>query len=423
MTIDLGVFLIFIAIALASGGAIGWFAALSQERGRAQAVRDELSQARADVLFVRGQAEQLERENSYLHEQIDSKNSTAQALAPISQQLGTVDSFVRALESKTTQQFSALTNQLQTEARVSAQLSRTTESLNAALRNSAVRGSWGEVQLRRIIEVAGMLERVDFDEQRANSQFSDSGQGKGRPDVTVHLPNGAHIAIDAKVPMASYLAAHDISETDLEAASERAELLRAHAKAVKNHVTALKKRNYPADFPHSPQLTIMFLPSEALLSEALEADSQLLEYALADGIILASPASLLALLRSVAAIWRSAQASAQAQEIVIAGKQLVDRLSVFVGHLSKLGSSLSASVTSYNKAVSSLESRVLVTYRKFDSLGDKATELTAATAVLSSDQTGIRELTAAEFDDALGDNTELDSGNAEPESSTDTATQ
>ncbi|SDU79105.1 DNA recombination protein RmuC [Arcanobacterium phocae] len=410
MTIDLGVFLIFIAIALASGGAIGWFAALSQERGRAQAVRDELSQARADVLFVRGQAEQLERENSYLHEQIDSKNSTAQALAPISQQLGTVDSFVRALESKTTQQFSALTNQLQTEARVSAQLSRTTESLNAALRNSTVRGSWGEVQLRRIIEVAGMLERVDFDEQRANSQFSDSGQGKGRPDVTVHLPNGAHIAIDAKVPMASYLAAHDISETDLEAASERAELLRAHAKAVKNHVATLKKRNYPADFPHSPQLTIMFLPSEALLSEALEADSQLLEYALADGIILASPVSLLALLRSVAAVWRSAQASEQAQEIVIAGKQLVDRLSVFVGHLSKLGSSLSSSVTSYNKAVSSLESRVLVTYRKFDSLGDKATELTAATAVLSSDQTAIRELTATEFDDVLGDNTELDGG-------------
>ncbi|WP_216389132.1 DNA recombination protein RmuC [Arcanobacterium phocae] len=414
MTIDLGVFLIFIAIALASGGAsggaIGWFAALSQERGRAQAVRDELSQARADVLFVRGRAEQLERENSYLHEQIDSKNSTAQALAPISQQLGTVDSFVRALESKTTQQFSALTNQLQTEARVSAQLSRTTESLNAALRNSTVRGSWGEVQLRRIIEVAGMLERVDFDEQRANSQFSDSGQGKGRPDVTVHLPNGAHIAIDAKVPMASYLAAHDISETDLEAASERAELLRAHAKAVKNHVATLKKRNYPADFPHSPQLTIMFLPSEALLSEALEADSQLLEYALADGIILASPVSLLALLRSVAAVWRSAQASEQAQEIVIAGKQLVDRLSVFVGHLSKLGSSLSSSVTSYNKAVSSLESRVLVTYRKFDSLGDKATELTAATAVLSSDQTAIRELTATEFDDVLGDNTELDGG-------------
>ncbi|WP_216404672.1 DNA recombination protein RmuC [Arcanobacterium phocae] len=410
MTIDLGIFLICIVIALASGGAIGWFAALSQERGRAQAVRDELSQARADVLFVRGQAEQLERENSYLHEQIDSKNSTAQALAPISQQLGTVDSFVRALESKTTQQFSALTNQLQTEARVSAQLSRTTESLNAALRNSTVRGSWGEVQLRRIIEVAGMLERVDFDEQRANSQFSDSGQGKGRPDVTVHLPNGAHIAIDAKVPMASYLAAHDISETDLEAASERAELLRAHAKAVKNHVTTLKKRNYPADFPHSPQLTIMFLPSEALLSEALEADSQLLEYALADGIILASPVSLLALLRSVAAVWRSAQASEQAQEIVIAGKQLVDRLSVFVGHLSKLGSSLSSSVTSYNKAVSSLESRVLVTYRKFDSLGDKATELTAATAVLSSDQTAIRELTATEFDDVLGDNTELDGG-------------
>ncbi|WP_216395612.1 DNA recombination protein RmuC [Arcanobacterium phocae] len=410
MTIDLGIFLVCIAIALVSGGAIGWFAALSQERGRAQAVRDELSQAREDSLFMRGRTEQLERENSYLHEQIDSKNSTAQALAPISQQLGTVDSFVRALESKTTQQFSALTNQLQTEARVSAQLSRTTESLNAALRNSTVRGSWGEVQLRRIIEVAGMLERVDFDEQRANLQFSDSGQGKGRPDVTVHLPNGAHIAIDAKVPMASYLAAHDISETDLEAASERAELLRAHAKAVKNHVATLKKRNYPADFPHSPQLTIMFLPSEALLSEALEADSQLLEYALADGIILASPVSLLALLRSVAAVWRSAQASEQAQEIVIAGKQLVDRLSVFVGHLSKLGSSLSSSVTSYNKAVSSLESRVLVTYRKFDSLGDKATELTAATAVLSSDQTAIRELTATEFDDVLGDNTELDGG-------------
>lgn len=136
------------------------------------------------------------------------------------------------------------------------------------LRNSSARGTWGEVQLRRIIEVAGMLHRVDFDEQLSTSQFSESSQGRGRPDVTVHLPNGAHLAIDAKVPMSSYIAAFEISANDAERASERQSLLHDHAKAVRQHINALKKRNYPADFPQSPQLTIMFLPSEGLLAQA-----------------------------------------------------------------------------------------------------------------------------------------------------------
>ncbi|QJC22391.1 DNA recombination protein RmuC [Arcanobacterium buesumense] len=403
MTINLGLFVFFMLLAVGCGGVIGWFVATNHERNGLDSVRAELTRERENALLIRGHAEQLEQQNAHLQERLAQQHSTVEALAPIAQQLSSVDSYVRALENKTVQHFSTLATQLQADAKISAQLSQTAESLNTALRNSSVRGSWGEVQLRRIIEVAGMLERVDFDEQRTNSQFSESGQGTGRPDVTVHLPNGAHIAIDAKVPMASYIAAHDISETNIGAASERKELLQAHAKAVKQHVNALKKRNYPADFPQSPQITIMFLPSEALLSEALASDPQLLDYALADGIILTSPASLLALLRSVAAIWRSAQASEQARDIVNAGRELVDRLAVFVRHITKLGSHLSSSVTSYNKAMASLESRVLVTYRSFDALGENLSDLETHSSIIDPEKANVRKLSAPELTSAISD--------------------
>lgn len=403
MTISLGVFFIFLVFAMAGGIAIGWLAAVNRHNSDHESLQTALTQARERALLLQGRCDQLELENAHLHDRVDDQGSTAQVLAPISQQLGQVDAYVRALESKTAQRFSAISTQLQADAQVSMQLTRTAESLNAALRNSSVRGSWGEVQLRRIIESSGMLERVDFDEQLSNSQVSADAQSGGRPDVTVHLPNGAHVAIDSKVPMASYIAAHDIPATDLERAGERAELMRSHAKAVRQHVMALKKRNYPGDFPQSPQLTIMFLPSEALLAEALDSDSSLLESALQDGIILASPATLLALLRSIAAIWRSAQASEEARDIVLAGQELVDRLSVFVKHLHKLGSSLTTSVKSYNSAMSSLESRVLVTYRKFESLGEKAHILDTQKMTISTEEGTTRQSKAPEFNISMED--------------------
>ncbi|QRV01943.1 DNA recombination protein RmuC [Arcanobacterium phocisimile] len=410
MTLPFSIFIIIILLVAACGGGLGWVVGQRHSVSEANRLRNEAQSAREQSLYLQGQLELLERENQHLHTRIDAQGETVQALAPIAQQLGTVDSYVRALESKTTQHFSSITAQLQNEAKISAQLSRTTESLDAILRNSSARGTWGEVQLHRIIEAAGMLERVDFDEQLATSQFSDSAQGRGRPDVTVHLPNGAHLAIDSKVPMSSYIAAHEISPHDYERASERQSLLLDHSKAVRKHVEALKKRNYPADFPQSPQLTVMFLPSEGLLAEALDADPQLLDYALSDGIILTSPASLLALLRSVAAIWRSAQASEQAREIVQAGNELVDRLSVFVKHLSKLGINLTNAVKSYNSAMSSLESRVLVTYRKFDALNEKISDLEAGSVLVDPDHSSTRALTAPELLETA-EHAESDSGN------------
>ena len=354
-----------------------------------------------DMLVLTGQRDRLEAENEALLERSQTHHSLLQALSPIATQLNQVDTYVRNLEIRNTEQFSRIRQQLDQEAKVAAQLASSTQSLQSALTHTATRGSWGEMQLRRVIEAAGMLNHVDFDEQRASSAFTKNNERdasrQNRPDVIIHLPNDGHIAIDAKTPMTAYLQAHDIPASDLSQARERAALLRQHAKAVRSHVDALKKRQYPADFPNSPQLTVMFLPSEALLSEAIEADPQLLDDALSAGIIPTSPALLLALLRSIAAVWRSASVTADAQEIVRAGRELVDRLGVFVRHIEKLGSSLGSAVKNYNAAVASLESRVLVSLRKFSSLGDEATTLGTQLHTIDGESANTRELTQPEL--------------------------
>lgn len=354
-----------------------------------------------EMLLVTGQRDRLEAENEELIERAQTNQSLLQALSPIAAQLSQVDNCVRTLEMRNTEHFTRIRQQLDHEAKVTAQLASSTQSLQSALTHSSSRGSWGEIQLRRVVEAAGMLNHVDFDEQRANSSFSEnSGRdtgSQGRPDVIIHLPNDGHIAIDAKVPMSAYLEAQDIPASDLSQAPERAGLLRQHAKAVRSHVDTLKKRNYPADFPESPQLTVMFLPSEALLSEAIESDPQLLEDALSAGIIPTSPASLLALLRSVGAVWRSASVTEDARDIVRAGRELVDRLDVFTRHLEKLGASLSGAVKNYNSAIASLESRVLVSLRKFDSLGEESQSLGEQLRTLDDDSANIREITQPEL--------------------------
>lgn len=407
--------MVIIALALACGAAVGWAFAASRGRAGVDAARAEADSARAaaqasreQLLVAQGQQARLEDDFERLAEKSQEESALLAALSPIAHQLGQVDRYVRSLDAKNAEQFARIGQQLANDAKTTVQLASTTQSLASAMRNSSARGAWGEVQLRRVVEAAGMLAHMDFDEQKASAGFVDSGSAsgagnavsgapsKGRPDMLIHLPGGGQIPIDSKVPMGAYLEAMEISPSDLERAKERAGHLTDHAKAVRSHVNTLVKRNYPGDFANSPQLTVMFLPSEALLSQALDSDPGLLEYALGQGVIPTSPASLLALLRSVAAVWRSESASAEAAEIVAVGRELVDRLSVFVDHLAKLGKSLQGSVKAYNSAMASLESRVLVSYRKFDSLGEKAKALQAPPQI-SSEAAQIREATAPEL--------------------------
>ncbi|MDC4232608.1 DNA recombination protein RmuC [Actinomyces sp. B33] len=431
MTLPIGILVLLLLLALGLGAALGWAVAssrapsapdserleLSHTRARLDEalnglasanaelgrLRDEASRSAKEAHFYKGRSLQLDQQASELQERIDADHAVLRALTPITQKLGEVDRYVRALESATAERFTRIDQHLSDDAAVAARLARTTQSLSDALHHSSSRGSWGEVQLRRVIESSGMLERVDFDSQKASSGFTGPRSGsadtpsRGRPDVIVHLPNDAHIAIDAKAPMSAYLKAHEIPASDDDRADERRALLAEHARAVRTHVLALKKRDYPADFPDSPQVTVMFLPSEALLSEALDADPGLLDEALNAGIVLVSPASLLALLRSIAAVWRSAQATQEARDIVVAGRELVERLSVFVRHLEQLGAGLAKSVKSYNAAISSLESRVLVTFRRFDALGDKALGLGTGAGPLDSDAAAVRSLSQPEF--------------------------
>lgn len=393
MTISVPVLALFLALVLIVGAVIGFLLGKSHAHSALLDGARETAALREHAASAEARATRLLEENEGLIERSRSDANIMRALTPINKQLDLVNDHVQRLESKTTSHHSEVVTQLRRDAQVSMELSDTTASLNAALRSTTARGHWGEVQLRRIIEAAGMLEHVDFDAQVGSARFADGVKTSLRPDVIIHLPGDGHLAIDAKVPMDSYLRAMEIAPDDPAAAKERAGLLARHSKAVRGHVDALVKRDYAKDFPDSPQLTIMFLPSESLLAEATHADPTLLDHALEKGIVVSSPSSLLALLRAVASVWSSSAASSEAREVVKLGRDLVDRIRVFAGHLDKLGNSLGQSVNHYNRAVSSLESRLITKAKEFASLD--ADKLETPTLV-AGDSAQVREFRSPE---------------------------
>jgi DNA recombination protein RmuC len=237
------------------------------------------------------------------------------------------------------------------------QLQKETRSLSTALRRPQVRGRWGELHLRRAVELAGLVDRCDFAEQ---VRLDD---GARRPDLVVRLVGGRSVVVDAKVPLDAYL---DATSTDDEA-EHRHHLLR-HAAQLRSHVDTLGSKQYWRSLPESPDFVVLFVPAESFLAAALEADSTLIEYAAARQVVLATPTTLIALLRTVAHGWQHEVLADQAREVHQLGRELHDRLSTMTGHLTHLGRSLNASVGHFNQAVGSLESRVLVSARRFGDL-------------------------------------------------------
>ena len=401
--------ILLLLVGLAIGVVVGYLGALSRRTTAHQSEGEQVAELRAQAAQWQARAEELSSRTQVAEERAERDGSVLRALAPVRSQLEQVGARVESLEKQRAEQHAALAEQLRATALREQDLARSTASLEGALRSRSARGMWGEVELARVLEASGMMRHVDFSEQRtigalvqrrgglAGSAGSAAGEegaaGRSRPDVVVHLPGDGYLAVDAKAPMDSYLAATAVRGAGPEDEERRRELLDAHARALRGHVDQLAARRYDRALGDSPELVVLFVPAEAVLSAALEADPALLEHALGRGVALASPVSLLTLLRTCATAWARTAVNDDARELLELGRTLYERLGTVAGHLDALGGALRRGVTAYNKAVGSMENRLLVTARSLETLGDQV----SSPAPISADAAQVRTFTAPEL--------------------------
>lgn len=352
-----------LALGAAAGGVICWLI------GRQQAARSRES-------FAALSAEALQRNNQMFLDLARTslgefqqratgdlekrEQAITELVKPLKDSLEKVDSKLQQVEKERVGAYSALDQRLQSIVETEQRLQSETAALVRALRSPNVRGDWGELALQRILEATGMVEHCHFEIKESVS----TEDGRLTPDVLVMLPGGKKLIIDSKVPCAAYLDALEAPNDETRAAR-----LKDHARQVRDHVVALSKKQYWAQFEATPDLVVMFLPSEALLHAALQQDSALLDFGLHRKVMLASPVSLIGLLRSAAFGWQQERIAANAEAISREGRELFERIRVLADHFLDLGHSLGKSVEAYNKAVGSLESRALVTARRLKELG------------------------------------------------------
>ena len=388
--------LLLVILALAIGVAGGWFAASSRFATRTAVEQQALGARAATAEAARaGLQAQLDhqvalyrelvgqsRADQAAREERDRRDQTVlRALDPVRETLDAMQRKVDGLERDRVEQYTALGEQLRLSREADEALRATTESLASAMRSGATRGVWGETQLRRVVEAAGLTRYVDFDLQTAIT----SDAGAGRPDMVVRLPGGKSLAVDAKVPLDAYLQASAIPVTAQgDDGTRRSALLTKHVRAVRAHVDALAKKAYWAGLTTSPEFVVCFLPSESLLASALDEDPALLDYAFTRRVALASPVNLWAVLKTVAFTWTQQDVSDEARTLFALGTELYERVGVLAGHASELRRSIEKTVDSYNKFAGSLETRVLVTARKFPGIDETKLDAVAVPAALDA---------------------------------------
>ncbi|HLS32827.1 MAG TPA: DNA recombination protein RmuC [Brevibacterium sp.] len=357
-----------LVLVLAAGIAIGWW--LGSTRARAH-LQDRLVRAETTAQILSDRSEALEADAQVAGE-------LTAAVGPLTSDVRSLAQHVTGQDRQQAARLAGLDEQLRQLALQNQRLQTSTHGLLTALSAGSGRGDWGEIQLRRIVELAGMTEHIDFDVEVTAT----TDAGRIRPDMVVRLPGEAHIVIDAKAPLSG-----------LDADGEDAAPQGAQARAVRRHVTALSKKSYWQAFSPTPRFVVCFIPSDGLLAAAGGEDPSLIEDALAAGVVLASPSTLLGLLKTVALNWQQADLSRSAQQILDLGRDLHARVVTLTEHLTRMGSSLDRSVEDYNRLVGSFESRFLPTARRLSATGVSDASLADPEELA----TRTRGLTAREF--------------------------
>jgi len=362
----------------AIAGGLLW-RSLSTIRDEAEGLKIELAQSQATLQAEKEKTAWTDETRSQLRDafkalasdeleakseklKVTAKDELGGVVGPLKEELTKLDKHVRELEGKREGAYSKLGTQLTLLQTLQDSLKQQTTTLAEALRAPTVRGRWGEMQLRRLVELAGMEDHVDFVEQ-------ESGEA-GRPDMTVRLPHGGILPIDSKVSLGDFLKAMETEDEQL-----RKQALLKHAQALRSRVRELSQKAYWDQFPKTPEVVVMFVPVEASLGAAFQHDSELFEYAIDNKVLVSSPVVLFALLKAIAFGWQQQQIAENARQIADQGKTLYDRILKFVEYLSGMGKSLESCVIRYNEAIGSLEGRLLPAARRFVEMGVTAKKI------------------------------------------------
>lgn len=331
----------FLLISVALGAALGWLGHAHWQRRQPTAPTAGPSAA--------------EQQQAALQASQQRRADVAESLAPLEKAMDRLGLHLRELEADRASEFSSLRGQVQAMMRTSTRLSDRTDQLVTALRSPNVRGRWGEMQLERVVELGGMVKHVDFNPQ-VSAHF---GSHQVRPDLLVHLSGGRHIVVDAKVPFSSYLDALEAQDPE-----EHAAFLRHHVHQMRNHITTLSGKDYIEAFQPTPEFVVLFVPADPFLDAALSVDPELLEFAFSRNIVIATPTTLFALLRTVALGWRQEDLSDKAREVQRLGRELYSRVNTVGEHFNKVGRNLEKAVDAFNSTLGSFDSRVMVTSRR-----------------------------------------------------------
>jgi DNA recombination protein RmuC len=352
-------------LGLALGAVVGALAAALWAARVNALVREELARTQAELAGQAGQADTATRQRESfvaLSTEVlqNSQKSFLDLVRPVETSLKQVDEKLRSMEKEREGAYRELKSQVVTMGQASERLRTETATLSQALRAPHTRGRWGEIHLKRVVELAGMQAHCDFVEQ---TTIGAEG-GALRPDLIVNLPGGKRLVVDAKVPLTSYLEAQ---ETTDDAVRDRK--LGEHARQVKDRITSLGQKSYWEQFDESPEFVVLFIPGESFFSAAVQRDPELLEYGFGRGVVPASPTNLVALLKTVHYAWQQEKVAKNAEEIRDLGVELHDRLATVAGYFKDLGANLDGTMKSYNQAMASLNTRVLVSARKMKELG------------------------------------------------------